>query len=216
MIKIDVTITLRTPMNIGSGAQQGTLAQRGMLKERDGWPYIPATLLKGRLRHYAEQVASTLPNTTVRNPHDLTNIEADDLVSQVFGTPWQQGRVFFEDCYLSGPPAILEWRRQMPNPRTMQRTGVSINRRRKVAADQRLYKTELLLPGVPLSFSGTIRGHLNRKQAALLVAGLNLVPAFGRGKSGGLGWIEVETHVQNGDEIWSDENLLTALQGDAT
>ena len=105
-----------------------------MLKERDGWPFVPATLLKGRLRHYVEQVASTLPQMTVYNPHDLTIINADDLVSTLFGTPWQQSPLYFEDLPLTGPPALLRWRqdnRRLP-PRSTQRTSVSLNRRRRV------------------------------------------------------------------------------------
>ncbi|MCA9955515.1 MAG: hypothetical protein KC434_12385 [Anaerolineales bacterium] len=216
MIEIKLTLTLRSPLNIGSGAQQGTLAQRGMLKERDGWPYVPATLLKGRLRHYVEQVASTLPHNTVRNPHDLTiiNMDEHDPVSALFGTPWQQSLLMFEDLPLTGPPALMQWRQdknRLP-PRSTQRTSVSLNRRRRVAADQRLFNTELLLPGTPMMFGGAIRGQIEPWQAGLLVAGLRLIPAYGRGKSGGLGWVAVETQVMNGTEEWSDATMLAALK----
>ena len=60
MITIDIALTLQSPLHIGSGAQQGTLAQRGMLKDANGWPYIPASTLKGRWRHATEQVAKGL------------------------------------------------------------------------------------------------------------------------------------------------------------
>ena len=217
MIEINLTLTVRSPLNIGSGAQQGTLAQRGMLKERDGWPFVPATLLKGRLRHYVEQVASTLSNDVVRNPHDLTIINSNDPVSVLFRTPWQQSLLIFEDLSLTGPPALLQWRQEANRsnrlpPRSMQRTSVSINRQRGVAADQRLFNTELLLPGTPMAFGGTICGQLELWQAGLIVAGLRLIPAYGRSKSGGLGWVSVETKVCNGSEEWTDAMMLAALK----
>ena len=44
------------------------------------------------------------------------------------------------------------------------------------------------------------------------MAGLRLITAYGRGKSGGLGWMVVETHVADGDEVWPDTMLLVALK----
>lgn len=212
MVAIRFTFTLKSPLNIGSGSRQGTLSQRGMLKDRDGWPYIPATLLKGRLRHAVEQVASTLPNINIHDPHDFTDPRPNDPVSHLFGTPWQPGQAIFTDCELSGPQAVTAHRDKYSHPRTVQRSSVSINRRRRVAADQRLFTTELLMPGAPLEFSGVIEGDFNQAQAGLLVASLKLIPALGRSKSAGLGWVDVKTDVQADGSQWTSADMLKAIQ----
>jgi CRISPR/Cas system CSM-associated protein Csm3 (group 7 of RAMP superfamily) len=219
MTEILVTITAKTPLYIGAGAQQGTLAQRGLLKDRDGWPYIPATSLKGKLRHAVEQLVSALSKGgPIPDPHENRalrppDIDPPDMVSVLFGAPWLPGLVVFEDFHLVGPPALLEFKKNAPkNPRTTERTGVSINRRRKVAADQRLYRTEVFWPGAPLEFGGTLRGELSCSQAGLLVAGLRLVPALGGGKTGGLGWIAVDTEVRVDGQVWSDAEMLAAVK----
>lgn len=214
MTEILVTITTRTPLHIGAGAQQGTLAQRGLLKDQEGWPYIPATSLKGKLRHAVEQIASTMPSGgPVLDPHENRERRSGDIVSLLFGSPWRPGLVVFEDFHLVGPPALLEFRKGSPkSPRTTERTGVSINRRRKVAADQRLYRTEVFWPGASLEFGGSLRGELSPAQAGLLVAGLRLIPALGGGKTGGLGWISVATEVSANRQVWTDVEMLAAVK----
>jgi CRISPR/Cas system CSM-associated protein Csm3 (group 7 of RAMP superfamily) len=123
------------------------------------------------------------------------------------------GLVVFEDFHLVGPPPLLEFRLNNPkNPRTTERTGVSINRRRKVAADQRLYRTEVFWPGAALEFGGTLRGELSPGQAGLLVAGLKLIPALGGGKTGGLGWVSVATEVSAGGRVWTEADMLAAIK----
>lgn len=211
MVKIDVTVRLRSPLNIGSGAQQGTLAQRGMLKDREGWPYIPASTLKGRWRHAVEQVAGSLAGQTACLTHQDMCRRQLCSVCQIFGSPWQSGRVRFVNLALSGPPAIMAMRRKKLRPKTAARTGIAVNRRRGVAQDDFLFSTELFMPGVPLAFSGIVQGVISREQAALLVAGLHLIPALGRSKTGGLGRIEAEATVSDGEENWTAAQLAQAL-----
>ena len=214
MVKIELKVILKSPFSIRSGAQQGTVAQRGLLKDREGWPYFPATALKGRLRHAVEQIASTFESKEpVLDPHEYKVRQPSDPVSIIFGTPWIPGKVIFEDLYVSGPPSIMKLKEERRRPpRTVERTSVSINRRRKVAADQRLFKTELLWPGVPLEFSGEIAGEMTKAEAGLLVAGLRMMTAMGQGKTGGLGWIEIETTVRENEEAWPAVDLLAAIR----
>lgn len=213
MVEIKVTLTFKTPLNIGSGAQQGTLAQRGMLKDRRGWPYVPASALKGRLRHAVEQVAQGLNlRPPVCKTHRKMCREELCPVCRLFGSPWAPAAVRVERLELSGPAALVAIKERRKNPRTTQRTGVAINRRRGVSEDALLYNTELLWPAAELQFTGRITGDVDRAQAALLVAGLRLLPAMGRGKSGGLGWLRAEATVRGDDEEeWTDAALRAAL-----
>ncbi len=209
---ITVTITSRSPLNIGAGAQSGTLAKRGMLKDQAGWPYIPATTFKGRVRHMVEQVAHTLPLTPpICLTHQNMCRENPCVVCQLFGSPWQSGSLYFANLELSGPEEALRLRRNGTRAQTSQRMSVTINRRRRVAEDARLFSTELLWPGLELIFTGSIHGDMTPAQAGLLVAGVQLLSAVGQGKTGGLGWIAAATTVHTADRDWSSADLLTVV-----
>lgn len=217
MVRIEVAVTTKSPLNIGSGAQQGTLAKRGMLKDRRGWPYIPASALKGKMRHAVEQVVQTLDVKKVvcTTNQDMCR-ENPCAVCRLFGSPWNSGKVRFTDLTIAGPAEVLAIKERLDRsnrqPRTTQRMGVSINRRRRVAEDALLYSTELFYPGVTLIFGGVVLGEVDEVEAGLMVAGLNLIPAMGRGKSGGLGWISVETAVYADETTWSNDQLLAAIK----
>jgi CRISPR/Cas system CSM-associated protein Csm3 (group 7 of RAMP superfamily) len=211
-MEIEVTLTFETPVNIGSGAQVSTFADRAMIKDYGGWPYIPASTLKGRLRHAIEQLLVGVGQCVCRSPLPDAMCKTDPCpVCQLMGSPWVEGTLFFENLPLTGPQAIIEARQSTSHPRTETRTGVSLARRRKVAAEGLLYTTELFRPGVELVFSGTIRGQMIPGQAALVVAGLKSIPALGGGKTGGLGWCRIETTVRRrGEDGWEtlDEATL--------
>ena len=219
MIEINVTLTLCSPLNIGSGAQQGTLARQGMLKDADGWPYVPASAFKGRWRHAVEQVAGSLAwQPPVCATHEKMCREgALCVVCQLFGSPWQPGALRFVDLPIVGPPAILDLRADGSyRPRTTQRASVALNRQRRAAQDQFLFDTELFWPGIPLVVGGQITGPVNRQQAGLLLAGLRHLPALGRGNSGGLGWVQAEATVKDAAQgvIWTVADLRAALAGE--
>lgn len=196
MTTIDVRLIFQTPLNIGSGAQQGTLADRAMIKDYRDWPYVPASALKGKLRHAVEQVVRGMGVAVCDTHHKMCRQEPGCPVCQVFGSPWLPGRLRFARLELAGPDWLVERleRRRVP-PKTTQRYGVALSRRRGVAEDALLYTTELFEPGVELVFHGQLVGDLTPPQVALVLAGLKLLPALGRGKSGGLGWFRVEAEV---------------------
>lgn len=218
--EIDVTLTFTSPFSISSGAARGTLAKRSFIKARDGWPYVPATAFKGRLRHSVEQLAAALPDQWVCDTHRDMCPRSDRVcaVCALFGSPRVPGALLFERLDLSGPPEIVALRRSEPRPpRTTVRYGVAINRRRGVAQEQMLYSTELLFPGMPLEFSGTVRGDITPAQAGLIRAGLANIPALGQGKSSGLGWLHAAATVTLDGAVWSDAQLRQAVEeaGDA-
>lgn len=218
MITLTVTLTLRSPLHIGSGAQQGTLANRGMLKDRDGWPYVPASAFKGQLRHAVEQVAAALPlsGAPVCTTHqEMCRHLPLCPVCQIFGAPWHPGAARFHALHLSGPPAIMAIKNRPEGkrpPRTTPRTSVTLNRARGVAEDKRLFSTELLWPGMSLAFSGSITGPLTHPQAGLLLAGLRHMTALGGSKSAGLGWLTANVDAHEEDRLLD----LAALLGEVT
>ncbi len=210
MIRIDVTLTFQTPLNIGSGAQRGTLADRAMIKDHDGWPYVPASTFKGCLRHAVEQVAAGLGASVCVTHQDMCPRKGEYcVVCRIFGSPWRPGKLCFARLELTGPQSLVEHKKQMREerryPHTTHRYGVAISRRRGVAEDKLLYTTELLKPGIHLTFAGPVEGDLSPGRVALVLAGLKMLPALGRGKSGGLGWLHKVTWNLQGPDV-------TALQ----
>jgi len=222
MTTIDLTLTFQTPLNVGSGAQRGTLADRAMIKDDRGWPYVPASALKGRLRHAVEQAAAGLRHRVCVTHQDMCPDDEGYVcpVCRIFGSPWIPGRLRFERLKLTGPKELVRLledrqRRTGQPPRTSHRFGVALSRRRGVAEDHLLYTTELFETGTPLVFKGTLRGDLTVVDAALVVAGLRLTPALGRGKTGGLGWMTAQAVVRDNQEIWDDATLRAALTEEA-
>lgn len=216
MIEIDLTLTFQTPLNIGSGAQVGTLADRAIIKARDGWPYIPATAIKGQLRHAVERAARGL-GRRVCNTHYQMCLEGDICPAcALFGSPWLPGRLRFVDLELCEPLELAGRRFTEPHPRTQWRYGVALSRRRHVAQDELLYTTELFMPGQSLSFGGTLEGTLDERGAAWFMAGLGLLPALGRARSGGLGHLKLaKADIRLNGELLDAARLRAALEQEA-
>jgi CRISPR/Cas system CSM-associated protein Csm3 (group 7 of RAMP superfamily) len=152
MIEIEVRLIFDTPPNVGSGAQAGTLADRAFIKDRNGWPYIPATTLKGQLRHAVERVAQGMGHEVCDTHHHMCREGTVCPVCAIFGSPWIAGRLRFENLELNGPEELMEHlnklRREKRHPRTGWRYGVALSRCRGVAEDALLYTTELFMPGI--------------------------------------------------------------------
>ncbi len=200
-MRMALTVTFETPVNIG-GYGAPTFVDRPFRRDRDGWPFIPASSLKGRLRHECERLARALGNTVCHgpNPTEMCRGKKQDAcpVCQIWGSPWVMGSVYPADLTLERPPELGD-----AAPPSAVRYNVSISRRRRVAEDARLFTTELFLPGIPLTFSGVWEATLSLQELALVEAGMGAITALGRAKTGGLGWcaIRVQTETQR-DGAW--------------
>lgn len=231
--RIDLIVRLETPLNVGTGALTGVFADRPLLKDSLGYPYVPGSTLKGRLRHAYEQVARGLWAEQNRVwPHDcraptpdaMCQRDPDDEalfcpVCRVFGAPWLPSRITCDDLALHEPAYLREERRKAqrnPMP-TSLRHGVSLSRRRRVAEEARLYTTEVWLPGAHPAFRGEIRGDVERDELALLSVALSNLTALGGGKTGGLGWCTIEQTVNVfEDGKWQELDVAALRQEVAT
>lgn len=217
MLTFTITLCFTSPPAVGSGAQEGTLAQRGFIKDRNGWPYIPATAFKGQLRHAVERAAQGLSQRICATHRKMCRDGAGACPAcRIFGSPWLPGRLRFVDLTLSGPPELVarqksasQKERRITHP---YRYGVALNRRRGVAGDHLLYTTELFEPGAPVSFSGDLTGDLDLVDAAWVLAGLNLMGGIGKSKSGGLGWLRAEAVVSQDGAPVEAARLRAVLQ----
>lgn len=204
-LRFDLEITFETPVNIG-GYGAPAFVDRPFRRDPEGWPFIPATSLKGRLRHECERLARALGSTVCNGPNPTSMCQGahDDAhpafcpICQIFGSPWIEGRIYPEDLHLVRPAEL-----QQHIPASDVRYNVSLSRRRRVAEDARLFTTELFLPGIPLTFTGVWQGELTWREVALIEAGLGAITALGRAKTAGLGWcaVYIQSAVQEG-EAW--------------
>lgn len=180
-----ITAKVDTALCIGDSGASGTIADRTTIKTSDGKLYIPASTLKGIWRHACEAIAKGQGKCVCNSPRaESMCLTAHCIICQIFGSPNRESSIYINDLIIDT---------DLETQLTEIRNGVTINRRRRVAEDQRLYFTETSLPNAGFSFSGdvTIGGQFTNEQLKLLRAGLNYIHAMGTGKSRGLGWLKI-------------------------
>jgi CRISPR/Cas system CSM-associated protein Csm3 (group 7 of RAMP superfamily) len=202
-IAIKIQVEFDTPFNVGSGVSGDTWASKPMAKDQDGLPIIPASSLKGRLRHQCEQIARALAlddripcGSPVAEAMCQPNPNQDDgrnplcPTCRLFGSPWYPSPLVFSDLTLVEPAYLREYAKSGGNPvRSTVRYGVGISRQRRVAEDNLLYTVEVFQPGNILTLAGDIVGNVaTENDLMLLIAGLEMLFALGSGKTRGMGW----------------------------
>jgi CRISPR/Cas system CSM-associated protein Csm3 (group 7 of RAMP superfamily) len=222
---INLTAVIDTALCVGAGGSDGSLADKPIVRNAKGQLIIPASQLKGRLRHECEKIARGLgwqifdsPKAETLRPKDE---EVDSrfleaykirgykgyhcLISQIFGNPVLPSRIVVDDLICP-----LE-RDDLPE---VLRPGVTINRRRHTAEDNKLYFLETSPVNNKLEFMGHI--HLLPgypiQTKPLILAGLRHIHALGGSKSAGLGWLswtKLET-LPLDNQAW--ETLLPKTQ----
>ena len=98
MIILQFRLTLESPLHIGGEVQIDTAASRPLLKLRNGQPYVPATSIRGRLRHEVEALLRhTLGEEHICHPprpdrmcHPLQVGDPVCEVCALFGSPWRE------------------------------------------------------------------------------------------------------------------------------
>lgn len=198
----EITAIIDSALCVGAGGSSGSLADKPIIRNSEGNLLIPASQIKGRLRHECEKIARGLgwavcdsPNPQTmcpqrggltgnfaRSKYQVAGLEGHHcLICQIFGNPVLPSRILFDDLICTEEPENL--------PEVL-RPGVTINRRRSVAEEQKLYFLETSPANAQLNFTGKI--HLFDVPdygGALILAGLRHIHALGGSKSAGLGWL---------------------------
>lgn len=202
-----VTAVIDTALCVGAGGSSGSLADKPVVRNAEGNLLIPGSQIKGRLRHECEKIARGLgweisespspgkmvirrdkaPNIFSRSEYEVSgyNETYHCLISQIFGDPVLPSRVIFEDLICTEDPENLA---------EFIRPGVTINRRRRTAEENKLYFLETSPPHVSLRFEGQIHLLPDFPSYAkpLILAGFKHIHALGGSKSAGLGWLSWE------------------------
>lgn len=197
-----ITTVIDTALCLGAGGATGSLADKAIVRNAEGQLIIPGSHLKGRLRHECEKLARSLGWWVAESPdvkklcapvpdafkHQQAHYQVTDypglhcFISQLFGNPILPSRIVVNDLVCLYAPEAL--------PETI-RSGVSINRARQTAEDQKLFFLETSPAHVQLPFTGELcllKG-CPSYALALLQAAFAHIPALGGSKSAGLGWL---------------------------
>nr|WP_322657128.1 RAMP superfamily CRISPR-associated protein [Dendronalium sp. ChiSLP03b]MDZ8203455.1 RAMP superfamily CRISPR-associated protein [Dendronalium sp. ChiSLP03b] len=219
----EINAIIDTALCVGAGGSSGSLADKPIVRNAKGQLLIPASQIKGRLRHECEKLARALgwqifyaPVATELCPNkgqvcsqfqEIYQVSAYKgyhcVVSQIFGDPILPSRVIVDDFICKTPVDELA---------EVFRPGVTINRRRRTAEENKLYLLETSPANTQLEFKGDIylqpRFESGSPDLAkpLIFAALRHIHALGGSKSTGLGWLHWENlpMLSSDDTIWSN------------
>jgi CRISPR/Cas system CSM-associated protein Csm3 (group 7 of RAMP superfamily) len=221
---IELTAIIDTALCVGAGGSSGSLADKPIVRNAEGKLLIPASQLKGKLRHECEKLAKGLGWYICQSPNPQTmcpqragfpkeeekhfhrndyQILGDEryhcLICQMFGNPSLSSRILFDDLICEENPENL--------PEVL-RPGVTINRSRRTAEEKKLYFLETSPANAQLEFKGAI--HFLQPDCplyakTLIIAALHHIHALGGSKSVGLGWLHWHElpKIEQNEAIWS-------------
>jgi CRISPR/Cas system CSM-associated protein Csm3 (group 7 of RAMP superfamily) len=200
-VRISLRVTCASPPSVGAGGTGGTLADKVVVRDGYGRFILPGSQVKGKLRHACEQLlrAYEVPLCRAPSPEAMCpnadDVEPPCLLCRVFGSPGDRSRLHFHDLpavALDAPPETL-------------RAMVSLNRARRTAQEGRLFLVETAPHVQGLEFAGedAVTGFVSEAaHVHLLLAGFQLLFAWGGGSTRGLGWGEVAA------QAWLDDREL--------
>lgn len=194
-LEVKIMFLLKSPYHVSADRISFAIDKAIFLDPRENKPIIPATSLKGIIRHNLESTLNhkDKKSCTAPRPENMCN-ECD--LCRIFGSPKNKALLVFEDI-------------RVEEADLSSRMGIAIERRRKIAKEDHLFSYEI---GFGKSFSTKIKGLFTKggdaiTACALLCIGAKSSFALGGGKSRGLGWIELKDFGAsiNGKEIPIEE-----------
>jgi CRISPR/Cas system CSM-associated protein Csm3 (group 7 of RAMP superfamily) len=198
-LRISLALTFETPPSIGAGGASGTIADKVVTRNGRGQFIIPASQVKGKLRHACEQLVRACGVEPCRAPRPelmcprAEGVTPPCLLCDIFGSPFYRSRLRFHDLVVT----------QENLPAETLRAMVSLNRRRRTAEAKRLFLVETAPYVKDLLFENerAVTGHVGHaRHVHLLLAGLNLLFSWGGGSSRGLGWARASVRNASVDE----------------
>lgn len=175
-------------MHVSTGAATSGFVDLFLLKDAAGNPLVPGSTVKGNLRG---TVHGLLADPQGGIPQHTTAPGCSCALCLLFGAPgFSPGALIFSDLNPTVPVG------------TGIRTGIAIDRRRRVGHDEALFTAEIAVaPGILMD--GEIAGVLDTDRVseavALIFAALKLSRGMGFAKSRGLGAFELTKFRVLGD-----------------
>lgn len=215
-IEIKYTLTFESLFHCGTGLRNG-LIDRTVMRDGEGYLYVPGTTFKGNLRQHCEQVARLFSDEVYDNPHSTTpkNLwgtgkPRETLITRLFGSQNLPGKLFFDDArqkdlsqYDSHAGEQEERKGRYKHLQINEYTQVRLDRPTRTAVPGALYTSEF--GARDMTFEGVIQGWLKCRpiesaqpsqaqppivptySLVLLLAGLHMIHSLGGNKSSGKG-----------------------------
>jgi CRISPR/Cas system CSM-associated protein Csm3 (group 7 of RAMP superfamily) len=193
-LDIHLTLLPESPLHIGTGYGHAGYLDAVMTTDARGYPYVPGSSLKGRLRYYLSRLLPAL----------APDANSDTLQTTLFGSKEHTGGLFFDNLHLTekwaalveealADSSALGLARGNAPVLSQRQTNVMLSRLRGVAMERRLFTVESA--PAHLAFSGRIHGIVEDKvqiggyprTVCLLVAAIGACTHLGGRKSRGLG-----------------------------
>lgn len=224
-LNIVYTLAFATPFHCGTGIREG-LVDRTVVRDANGYLYVPGSTFKGIVRNYCEQLARFYGLPGAESPHDrraaLLRLGQRDPapITRIFGSQHLAGRLFFDDAHQTDEDK-QQYDRRNPGDREYQSlqvshvTQVRLDRLTRTAIPGALYTSEF--GNNDLKFVGTIQGWIEctslpalsrdgltpTYSLILLLAGLRMVDHIGGNRSTGKGQCScaIKTMEMNGNAV---------------
>lgn len=222
-VQLAVEWLSESALSIGSmAAVQELGVDRATARDASGRVVIPASSLKGRLRHECERIERTLGGFVCRPPsaermcplaHPAGSFCA---VCEIFGAPWRAAPLRLTDGRLVDEfgRAGATTEHKLRHFDAQVRPGVSLSRARRAALAERLFFIETSAPNAGFRFQIAFDANLpSTRHRALLLAGLRSLSLLGGGKSRGLGWGRIVRWVLDGEELGADRLAALIAEG---
>jgi CRISPR/Cas system CSM-associated protein Csm3 (group 7 of RAMP superfamily) len=210
-VKISLELTFTTPPSVGAGGASETLADKVVTRNARGLFIIPASQVKGKLRHACEQLlrANDLPLCQPPSPERMCpnakGVTSPCLICQIFGSPLDRCKLRFHDLQVV----------QADLPTETLRSMVSLNRFRRTAEAHRLFLVETApnVNGLKFGNQQAITGWVSSSaHVHVLLAGLRMLFTWGGGTSRGLGWGVADANARlDGDPVLLNVEEIRSL-----
>jgi CRISPR/Cas system CSM-associated protein Csm3 (group 7 of RAMP superfamily) len=200
MKKIDIEYTLSIYSEFFTGGGKGnSYIDSYLLKDDDGTPIIPGSLLKGKLKYYIDLV---LMNKRFDKFDDELKLE---IKENIFGKEGNnRGLLSFFNAHVTDKSKSKVY---------SLRTGTTIDRVVRTVKNKALYTIETTVDGI--DFVGKIKGFLDeniyKREIYFLALAFNCMDTIGGNQSRGLGFINKEKStfcIYEGKEKLKD-NILS-------
>jgi CRISPR/Cas system CMR subunit Cmr4 (Cas7 group RAMP superfamily) len=173
-IQVMYTLAFEAPFHFGTGIRKG-LIDRSIIRDSEGYLYVPGSTLKGTVREQCEQLArfyspSAEEQQRIASPHNALAALSDfgatrTMITRIFGSPRYPGLLRFDDAQQEDPSLFDGKTRddrdrigKFKDAQTGISTQVRLDRLTHTAVDEALYTSEFGIRG--LVFVGSISGWL--------------------------------------------------------
>ena len=202
-------IHLVTGLHIGAGNDEIHIGgiDNQVVKDRDGWPYIPGSSLKGKIRCLLEIAEGTFGTRRTKNEVKTLPSNSKEfpnsLIPKMFGdTEGERTRLLFRDCFISEESKKLLLEQSIPA--TESKSENSINRLTGKADNPR--NTERAISGLDFDYEIVVRLFENDKEEEIkaeLIKGMKMLENDALGGSGSRGYGKIKFV----DSTWNGEAL---------